>query len=635
MTDKICKIGEQKIVPPETVMDKISPGMSIFLGTGVAEPRTMIKHLMSADRGNLEDLELIQLISLGDAIPVDERYYLKYRLKTFFAGWVASEAITAGRVDLVPSGFSMVPRLISSGAIRVDAAFVQITPPDEAGFSSLGLSVDVARQAIDRASLVVGEINHEVPRTLGDTLVHLSDFDYLVESTEPLIYLPRWPVDDVFDRVGRNVASLIEDGSCIGFTYGPLYEALGRHLSRRRNLGVHGLFFTDALMDLVNSGAVSNRRKNVFRGKCLASYAFGTRELLDWLDRNPLVELQGIDVVADPKTIAENDRYVAVLPARKVDLTGDVAMHTGKGNVSASLGAAQEILVGARFSRRGKTVFALPSRNLKGRSNVLISLGNLPNQLSVSENLDFVVTEYGAAHLTGRTVRERALSIIDIAHPDDRADLVAQAKEAHILFKDQIYLTDSGHCYPHDLTTVHTFKGGLKVRFRAIRPSDEEGMRRLFYRFSDEAVYYRYFTPVKTMTHGRTQEYVNIDYRNHMSIVGLLGPPGAGTIIAEARYVKVEGQPYADTAYVVDEEYSGRGIATYMLHLLIKTARERGIKGITADVLPTNKGMRRVLEKAPYPIKLEREADFYHITIPFPEENDKPRPERAETRPAA
>ena len=617
-----CVDWEDKIVDPDQVLDRIQPGMSILLTTGVAEPRTLVKHLMASERGNLSDLELIQLISLGEAIPIDERYYQKYRLKTFFAGWQASDAISAGRVDLIPCRFSVVPDLIASGAIKVDVAFVQITPPDELGYASLGVAVDVARQAMERASLVVGEINEEIPRTLGDSFVHVNDFDFFVRAEEPPMCLERWPLDDVFDKVARNVASVIEDGSCVGFTYGPLYEGLGKHLTRKRNLGIHSLFFTDALMDLVLSGAVTNRNKGAFRGKSLCAYAFGTRELMDWLHRNPMVEFQGIEVVAEPASIARSRNYMSILPARKVDLTGNVAMHTGRLNVAASLGAAQQLISGAAMSAGGRSIFALPSRNLKGEPNIHVSVADFPNQLSVSEMLDFVVTEYGVAHLTGRTVRERALALIDISHPDDRADLVAKAKDARILYRDQIYL-DSGHLYPEEYVVEKTMKKGLKVRFRPIKPSDEDEMRRLFYRFSDEAVYYRYFSPVKSMPHAKMQEYVNVDYRKTMSMVGLLGDPGDSRIIAEARYVKLPERMYADTAFVVDEEYQGYGIAGYLLRMLIRIAQGRGIKGITADVLPTNRAMWKVMEKAPYPLKATRESEYYHLVIPFDEEKAK------------
>jgi len=613
----------RKIVNSEKVMDNIRPGMNIFLGTGVAEPRTLIQNLMASKMGNLSDLTLIQLISVGEALPIDERYFQKYRLKTFFSGYVANEAITAGRVDLIQSRFSKLPGLIASGAIQVDAAFIQISPPDEAGYASLGVSVDVARQAMEKADLVVGEINYETPRTNGDTFVHMDDFNYLIESTEPMIYTERWSTDDVFDKVASNVASLIQDGDCIGYSMGPLYEALVPYLSKKQQLGVHSLMITDALMAIIRSGAVSNRRKRIFPGKSVVSYAFGTTELIRWLSDNPLIEFQSIKVVADPRLVGLNKRYMAILPARKIDLSGRVAMHAGKGLMSASQGAAEEMVEGANFSSRGRIIMGLPSRNLKGEANIRLTVNAFPKQLEVASSIDFVVTEYGVAHLAGRSVRERALALIDIAHPEDRARLIDQAKEACLIYRDQIYF-ESGHYYPEELSNIHTFKDGLKVRFRAIRPSDEEEMRRLFYRFSTESVYYRYFSPIKAMPHTRMQKYVNVDYSQNLSIVGLVGEPGGGRIIAEARYVTMQDRPYADTAFVVDEDYQGKGIATYLLNTLMRIAKERGLQGITADVLPNNTAMWKVYQKAPYPLRSISKTDYHHLTITFDEDSNVP-----------
>jgi len=226
----------QRLKTPQAVMDCIEPGMSIFLGTGVGEPRTLVKHLMASEGNNLQDLELIQLVSLGDAISLQALRTNRYRLKTFFSGWVASEAISEGLVDLIPSRFSQIPDLIKSGQMPIDIAFVQITPPNEAGFCSLGVAVDVARQAIEKASLVVGEINPQIPQTFGDTFIAFDDFDLVVEATQEPIYFPRMPVDDVLDRVAANAASVIQDGSCLAFSPAPLFEALSRHLVTKRDL---------------------------------------------------------------------------------------------------------------------------------------------------------------------------------------------------------------------------------------------------------------------------------------------------------------------------------------------------------------------------------------------------------------
>ena len=619
------------MVSPEAVLERIEPGMSIFLSTGVAEPRTLVRTLTGSKLPNLYDLELLQLVSLGDAVTSHGTSPAgRFRLKTFFSGWMADDAITSGSVDLIPSRISRIPRLFESGAIRVDAAFVQITPPDASGYASLGVAVDAARYAMERAGLVVGENNDRVPRTMGNTFVHVDQFHCLVEAAEPPIYFPRWPVDEALDRVAAQVASVIEDGSCVSFYNGPLFEALGRHLRRKRDLGVHTFFFTDALMDLVRCGAVTNRRKGYFQGKCLTSYAQGTPELLEWLHENPLVEFQGIDLVSDRRRVSLNDRMVVVIPARKVDLTGNVALQMGRGNVTGSPGQAQEYFAGAEYSRGGRSVVALPSRNLRGEPNLRVSVADYPNQFTNRESLDLIVTDYGIASLAGRTVRERAQALIDIAHPEDRAELVRQAKEARILYADQIYLREAAALYPEHLACAHTFRGGLRVRFRAIRPSDEEEMRRLFYRFSDQAVYYRYFSSIQAMPHERMQEYVNVDYRRTLSIVGTVEEEGIERIIAEGRYVQQRDHAFADTAFVVDERHQGLGIASFLLSLLIRTARDHGIAGFAADILADNKAMIRVFEKTGLPLRAAMVSGVYHLSMPFAGGNETADPDETD-----
>lgn len=605
-----------KLVEPQKILDLLDPGMSIYLSTGAAEPRTLLKTLINSDHKNVTDLELIQLVSFGEAITAKELDSKKFRLKTFYSGWLADEAISSGRIDLIPGFFSQIPHLIGSGHIAVDVAFIQISPPNAAGYCCLGIAMDAARQAMEKARLIIGEINDEIPQTFGDTFVSMSDFDYVVESDEPPIYFPRWTPSEVFYQIAENIASVIENGSCLGFSHGPVFQALGKTLAKKRDLGIHTPFITDAVMDLCRANAVTNRKKAVFTGKSLTSYALGTPELMSWLDNNPLVEFQAADKVFNPLVIGQNNQFVSIIPCRKIDLAGRVVLFSGRANTGVTPGEVGNFATAARISKGGFSIIALPSRNLKSERNILISLEKFSEQFPINEAVDMVVTEYGVANLYGRTVRERAQALIEIAHPDDRKELVELAKEKRILYQDQIFLSESSHLYQSDIDEIHRFKENLEVRFRAIRPSDEEQMRRLFYRFSDEAVYYRYFTRIKSMPHSKMQMYVNVDYRTVFSVVGVIGAPGKGRIIAEARFVKHSDKPYGDIAFVVDEEYHGFGIATYMYELLTKTAKAKGLHGFTANVLASNTSMMKVFEKAGK-MKAKMDGGEYELTITF------------------
>ena len=609
---------ESKVVSTETVTGRIKPGMSIFVGTAGAEPRTMVRHLMTAHDKNLEDLELIQLVSFGDAVSLQALHSKKFRLTTFFSGWVADEAIQAGRVDLIPSRFVKIPQLIESRLAPIDVAIIQVTPPNEAGFCSLGIAVDVAREVLEQATIRVGEINSHIPCTFGDTFVHESEFDFLIYSTDPPIYFDRWETDYIWDQVALNVASLIVDGSCLAFSIGPLYESLAKKLLNKRNLGIHSPLFTDPLMDLIQSGAVTNRLKDTYRGKSLTSYALGTPQLMRWLDKNPLVEFQRIDKVFNPLIIGRNSKCVTIVAARKVDLYGRIGLYTGKGNLATGPAEVMDFLNGAELSAGGRSIFALTSRDPEGKSNILPSIVDLPNQFSALESIGAIVTEYGVAYLKGRTLRERAQALIDIAHPQDRVNLVKKAKEIKILYHDQIFLAESARLYPAEIVETYKTRNDLTIRFRAIRPSDEEGMRHLFYRFSEEAVYYRYFQTVSSMPHSKMQEYVNVDWNQVMSIVGLVGEEGKGRIIAEARYIKIPGSPYAEVVFVVDENYQRHGIATFLYRLLIRVAKERGVRGFVAEVLYSNiGGIMKVFKKGNLPIKAHLEGGVYHLEISF------------------
>lgn len=609
------------LVSPQEAIDPIRPGMSVFIGTGVAEPRTLLKYLLLSDLHNARDLELVQVAGYGDTLSINSLQANRYRLKTFFSGWVSSKSIATGRLDLIPTRFSQIRRVFRNRRIHIDVAFLQITPPNEEGYCSLGVAVDVAREIMEQATLLVAEINERIPFTHGDTIVSLSDFDFAVLSTEPPFLFDRFPRDPVFEQVGENIASIINDGDCINFSIGSLFEALAVKLTGKRHLGVHSPYMTDALMDLIRSGAVTNYRKSAFRGKSLVSYAHGTDQLMQWLNKNPLVEFQCIDKVSNPVLIGQNDQMTSLFQARKVDLLGGVAFHPGYGVVAAGPSEAVDFVNGAEISAGGKTIVGLTSRNARAEPNILLTLGDYPNQFMLRDAVTLIVTEYGIANISCRSIRERAQAIIDIAHPDDREQLFLQAKKKKYLYPDQIFLRETARFYPSKIYAELEMKGE-KVRIRATRPSDEEAMRRFFYRFSDQTVYFRFFYRFSTMPHDKIQPYVNVDYSRQMSLVALSGEADQERIVAEGRYLIDEEDYYGNVAFMVDESYRGAGLASYLLRMLVRIAREKGLNGFTAEVLVSNKSMMRVFEKINIPFTAKLEDEIYRIRMPFKASKD-------------
>jgi RimJ/RimL family protein N-acetyltransferase len=445
----------------------------------------------------------------------------------------------------------------------------------------------------------------------------MSEFDMLIYSRDDPIYFARWETGPVFDMIADRISTLIQDKSCVAFSIGPLFESLSRKLVHKRHLGIHSPVITDALMDLVKSGAVTNLHKAVFQGKSIASYAFGTKELMAWLDRNPLVNLLEIQTVFNPVIIGKNPNFIAVMPVRQVDLSGRIVIHRGQSRIISAPMELMDSLTGAQISEGGHIVFGLPSRNQFREPNIKLSVEQDCHQLGFEESIDMVVTEYGTAMLAGLSIRERALALIEIAHPDDRLALFNAAKNKKMLYPDQIFAREISALYPGEIHDQHFFKNNLKVRFRPIKPSDEEQMRRLFYKFSDEAIYYRYFHTITIMPHAKMQEYVNVDWRHTMSIVGLVGEPGEGVIIAEARYICGPSGRDAEIALIVDENYGNHGIATYMVDMLTKLGKNRGVDFFTAEVLCSNRKIMNVFKKVFPDLETLMSDQVYSVVMPF------------------
>ena len=587
-----------KIISTQELLKKIKPGQKIFVSSAVAVPGKTLSAITASNAPNLRDLEIIQLITLGQYLSPsgDNR---QYRLKTFNVGESISKEISEGRVDFIPANLMELPYIFLSGAVAVDVAVIQVSPPAENGFVSLGVAIDIANIVIKQASLVIAEINPNMPTTLGETFVHISSFHHIVESDLPLIERETKPYDATVDRIGWNISNLIEDGSTVVLHVGRIFSALADHLKSKKNLGILTHVISDWAIDLVKSGAISLHRSRYNGGLITGSYCYGSRALYDYVDRNPIFEFYSIATLSNPFLIRRVKSLIGIINVKKIDISGEsVIFHSGD-NLLTGYESKLNFAVAATISKKGKAIVALNSIDQEGKSNIVIRLdGKNDNPHSTLGVVKYIVTEYGVANLFGKSIRERVLAMIEIAHPDHREDLLAQAKALNYVYADQIYLTRHAANYPSELETRKSLKDGLEIKIRPIKPSDEDMMRRLFYNFSDESKYFRYFASKPVMPHKEMQPYVNIDYQNVLSVVAIVEKGRNERIIAEARYAYDKHSGAYETAFIVDEAFQGKGVATFMFDYLVKIARDRDIRWFIAYVLPRNEAMMKVFERS-------------------------------------
>jgi acyl-CoA hydrolase/RimJ/RimL family protein N-acetyltransferase len=614
-----------KIITTQELLKKIKPGQKIFVSSAVAVPGKTLSAITTSDVSNIRDLEIIQLITLGQYLSSrdDNR---QYRLKTFNIGESISKEISEGRVDFIPANLMELPYIFLSGAVAVDVAVIQVSPPGENGFVSLGLAIDVANIVIKQASLVVAEINPNMPVTLGETFVHLSSFHYVVESDLPLIERETKPYDATIDRIGWNISNLIEDGSTVVLHLGRVFNALADHLKSKKNLGILTHVISDWAIDLIKSGAISLYRNRYNGGLITASYCYGSRALYDYVSRNPIFEFYPIARLSNPFVVRRIQSLIGIMNVKKIDISGEsVIFHSGD-NLLTGYESKLNFAVAATISKRGKAIVALNSVDQEGKSNIVIRLdGKNDNPHSTLGVVKYIVTEYGVANLFGKSIRERALAMIEIAHPNHREDLLAQAKALNYVYADQIYLTEHAANYPSELETRKSLKDGLEIKIRPIKPSDEDMMRRLFYNFSDESKYFRYFASKPVMPHKEMQPYVNIDYKNILSVVAIVEKGRNERIIAEARYAYDGRSDAYEIAFIVDEAFQGKGVASFMFDYMVKIARDRGIRWFIAYVLPRNEAMLKVFERSNLKISRSFEADALVFRFDLAEKAGAPR----------
>ncbi len=605
------------IATAEEAARKLRPGQRVFIGTGVAEPRSLVQ-AMTARAKELSDTEIIHMLTFGDAPYATPEMAQFFRVNSLFIGKNVRDAIQAGLGDYTPIYLSDIPRLFNSGSLPIDAALIQVTPPDEHGMCSLGVSVDIVKSAAENASLVIAEVNPNMPRTKGNSLIHVYDIDVLVPVNTPIPEVSFAEETPEAGQIAEHIAGLVEDGSTLEFGIGGIPQALAPKLRDKKNLGIHTELLTDGIVDLIEAGAVTGARKKVDAGKIVASFALGSKRLYDCIDNNPMFAFHPTEYVNDALLISQQPKMVAINTALEIDLTGQVCADSIGKRFFSGVGGQVDFNLGAGRSAGGRAIIALPSTADDGNiSRIVCHLTEGAGVVSTRASVHYVVTEYGVAYLHGKSIKERALALITVAHPKFRAKLLRDAIDSKFLPVDLLDQETKLVAGPSELRTAMLLNDGSQIKFRAIHPTDEPRMRTLFYNLSQETIYYRFMQHMQAIPRKQVLEMTYIDPRTEVAIIATVPEAYGDDIIAVGRYYLDPKTNRAEVAFVVQDHWQRRGIGTFMLNHLIKIARRSGISGFTAEVLRANRAMQAVFNKANCQVNSQLQGDVYHYELSF------------------
>jgi acyl-CoA hydrolase len=581
--DKLCTAME--------AVQHIRRGNTVFIGTACGEPQALVRAMID-EAESLADNEIIQTLSLGLTPYIEEKFTDQFRVNALFIGPNLRQAVNEGRADYTPIYLSEIERLFEIGSITIEVALIQVAPPDAEGNCSLGVSVDITKSAAEHADIVIAQVNKNMPRTLGDSCIPVSEIDHLVESNEPIL---EWKQEreedvDVLARIGRHLAELVPDGATIQVGYGTTPNAVLKYLLDKKDIGVHTEMFSDGILDLVEAGVITGKRKTLHQGKIVASFIMGTHRLYDWVNNNDVIEMHPSSYTNDPFIISRNDDMIAINTALEVDLTGQVCADQIGHKFFSGLGGQVDFIRGAAKSRGGRPIIALPSTAQNGTiSRIMPHLEEGAAVTTPRGDTHYVVTEYGVAELHGRSIMQRALALIAIAHPKFRDELLAHAKTLHLVYQDQSDLSLKA-IYPEQYEMV-TRLADIDVYFRPARATDEHLVQELFYSMSDMSVYQRFMAPKKRFSHMEMSGLVNIDYVDRMTLLAMVKEKGIMHAVGLASYDMDRERNTAEVAFIVSDKWQNKRIGTTLMEQMIKIGREKSIKAFTAETLGDNAHM--------------------------------------------
>ncbi len=605
---------KDKISNAAVAMKLIKPGNSIFIGTGCGQPQHLV-NMMVEHSGHIHDARVIHLLTMGEAPYANEKYREKFKMNSFFIADNVRDAVAKGICDYTPMFLSEIPREFESGRTPIDVALVSVSPPDVNGLCSLGISVDIVKSAGENARYIIAQVNSNMPRTLGNSFIHVNNIDTLVPYDEELIETAIPKPDETLRRIGQNIARLIEDGSTIECGIGRIPQALAEFLKDKRDLGIHTEMFDDWIIDLIECGAVTCSKKSINNGKIVASFCMGSRRLYDYIDDNPFFEFYPTEYVNDIQTISSHDKMVAINVGLEIDLTGQVCSDSLGYQFYSGIGGQVDFNRGAARSRGGKAIITMPSTAKNGEvSRIVPHLTEGAGVVTTRGDVHYVVTEYGTAYLHGKSIRERVMALINIAHPKFRPQLIKAAKAQKYIYADQIEMNTEHIPYPEELEQYDTLHDGTEIFFRPIKPTDDAALSKMLYSLSPASVRTRYMAQTVAFPHRDIQRLTNIDYTQDISIVGTVPGVSGDQVVAIAQYYLDPKTQAAEVAFLVQDEWQKKGMGTFLLAYLAQIAKQRGVKQFYAKVLAANKPMLAIFHNTGYQIKTEFDGEVYNVT---------------------
>ena len=592
----------------------IRRGQRIYIGSACGEPQALVNELTSRF-SNFTDLEIVRLLSLKNKTftrIADQTASQSFNVRFFYLGSAKGKALAENKRFITPVNLSAVPYLFKSRQLPIHVALIQVSEPDDFGWMSLGVSVDVTLAAAQSADLVIAQINPNMPRVMGNSFIHVNGIDILVEHEEELLTIGKIEEDQSANLIARHVARLVEDGSTLQVSMGATPQALLLALAEKNDLGVHTQTITDRFMSLVSMGVITNKQKGFNEGKMVASGAIGSKNLYEFLHDNPSIEFHPSDYVNDPRIISRHNKMVALNVAMAMDLTGQVAADAMAYNHLYGLNGIMDFIRGATMAAGGKNILILPSVTNGGKSSCIVPVLNDSPIVIPRGDVQYVVSEYGIVNLFGKSLQERAIAMITIAHPDFRAELFYMARDMGLVGKERNPAGTITSVYPQQTENTILIEG-QRVFLRPALPTDERAIQEHFYNLDHKDVISRFLHEKSSFVRDDVAEVLQVDYNHDMTIIAAIGDPGFEKIIAIGCYFLDEETNLAEVAYSVDKAWQGKGISTVIQEKLSAFARDHGIGGLIAYTSAGNRSMLRLFQKLPY--KITRKYDGEMITL--------------------